>query len=1152
MRTCAIFLAAVVVAILTGCGDYDAAQTNAASMKESQKPILRFRPSSVSGTNVTNTTAVPPFQVISGVTGTQPFTVGLEFKQGDIPNTPVLSIPASQAIVENRWNDGSVKMAIVSGETSFVAGTPVVVSVANGTPAVGTNLTAANIAAAQPSATVSLGTYGTVNLASLLANPFVTWISGPEMVEAHYRAGVGNDPTLQVWFYVRLYKSGRMWVQAVVENGYLDVTTANKVLANPSVTVGNAVVYSANSLTQYAHTSWTAEGWIGGDPQITPIINTAYLESTGLVPNYLNQTPDGSALDALYQTYVPYQNGGWTASMGQTGYQDQIGILPKWDALYVTSGGDARAYRSVLANAKALSSYPIIWNDSQTNLPTMPSNRPNWTVYGNNQGGGTNYTAGSLVWEVAHHGSGGYLAYLLTGNYYYLGIMEQQAATVYLMSTSGNVYYPASAPGTGRIITGQTRGLAWSTRTIGQLAAMGPSSDAIVGDYNKLLATQANRWTNVIQTPGLNPLGFLYAYQSYSNTAEVEAPWQQNFWVQVYGFLSDLQPFPNMAAWNGVRDHLFLIPVGMLGPGGSSNYCFTRASTYNIQIGATLNPDPTTWYTSWGVADSATVAYNQGTDTSCGNTLLGTSGGQPQSASSGYWGNLMPAISYAVNDGAAGAAAAWARLTGATNWSAVLASGFNDAPQWGIVPRTFSTTAPTPPTNTGSTPATPSVTLTAGATTLTAGASTTLSWSGTNVTSCQGLNFAANTSSGSVSVSPSATTTYTLTCLGGTTSYSATVTITVSSATTTTSGSGGTTTPPVTATGTLATIAAAMQPGAWVQIANTQVMPLLAQTELLNNSYTNGVDGPSGVFDAWNGSAYDAVGMHWFFLGGGHADYGGNEVYQFDFNTLSWSRLTMPYQLVPTATDPCPIPVGGPSSAHNYDSLIFSPVSNTLWYLDVGTYCSSANSVLMPPSNPNVIPQGYMWEFNPVTATWANRANVPGAYGGVPFNGSTLDANGNPQFVMPTGVYQVNPVAKTVSMISGADNVGFPSVTTCGGFVWINDYGTFRKWSLDYSQRTIVAQDGTANPRGPQVTYNSGVVCDATNNRLVFWSGTSSLTYYNIASGTWSLYTPSGAGPTVADSAGVESKWIYIPQYGVYAGYNNVNEGVWLIKLPSP
>jgi len=637
---------------------------------------------------------ITSFQLTAGTTGTLPFTVGLGFKKGDISGVPVLSVPATQVIVKRRWNDGSVKHAIASGQAPMTSGSPITVNVTAGTASAGTDLTAFDIQTANPSASVVLGSIGTVNLSGLLASPFRTWVSGPEMVEAHYRSAVGSDPTLVTWFYVRLYKGGRMFIRAVVENGLLDVSTANKSYV-PTVTIGGTVVYNNGgaALTHYAHTRWTQEGWIGGDPQITPKLNTNYLIDTKLVPNYWKRNPSASVLNGLYQTYVPNQRGDWTANMGETGYQSQIGLLPLWDALYLTSGGDARSFKSVLANAKALNSYAILWSDSATKLPVMPSNRPDWSLFGAGQGGGNPPSAGSLQWEGAHHGSGGYLAYLITGDYYYLETMEHQAATCYLAAGSGY----GRGLGTNRAFLTQTRGEAWAERTVGQLAGIGPTGDAIVNDYKALLSNLGARWLSVAQTPGVSPLGYVYAYEigggAYSSTAGVIAPWQQHFWIQSVGAISDLEPFADMTAWNGFRNHMYKAVVGILGTTGPENYFYGNASNYTIQIADTPTGDPAMWYASWGTVFQKTFGVP---NTTGGNTMLGGSGGAPGLAT-GYWGNLLPAIAHAVDHGAPGAAASWARLSTSNNWSTFENSGFGDAPIWGIVPRAVTPVVPNAP-----------------------------------------------------------------------------------------------------------------------------------------------------------------------------------------------------------------------------------------------------------------------------------------------------------------------------------------------------------------------------------------------------------------------------------------------------------------------
>lgn len=58
-----------------------------------------------------------------------------------------------------------------------------------------------------------------------------------------------------------------------------------------------------------------------------------------------------------------------------------------------------------------------------------------------------------------------------------------------------------------------------------------------------------------------------------------------------------------------------------------------------------------------------------------------------------------------------------------------------------------------------------------------------------------------------------------------------------------------------------------------------------------------GNTGPRSVFVAWSGAAHvSGFGDHGSILhwGGGHNDYYGNEVYAFDLDTLTWTRLTDP------------------------------------------------------------------------------------------------------------------------------------------------------------------------------------------------------------------------------------------------------------------
>ena len=609
-----------------------------------------------------------------------PFTLGLGFKKGDSA-APTLSINNYQIEIKKTWNDGSIKHAIASGRIPMTANTPATINVyAGGSQPSGTILTSSDIKAASPSASITLSGIGTVRLDDLLGQPDRIFLSGPEMVEGHYSADFA-DTDLVAKFHVRLYINGDIWVRAIVENGVVDDKAGEIKSYTPTVIIGNTTVYDNAGivLSHYPHTRWATDGWIGvNDPKIAIAQDCNYLAASGLVPNYWKKNPDDTVLNELTQTYTPMQQGDWTAYMGAGGYQDQIGLLPKWDALYINSNGDSRAFDSVIANANSLNSYPIVWRDPSTEYPIILSSWVSWTILGDGGGGATNYSAGPLTWDVAHHGSAGYLAYLITGDYYYLETMEYQASLIYLVISSIN------GSGPSRLLKpGQTRGVAWTNRSIGQLVAIAPS-DARVDDFRAFLANGIDHWHSILQNPNINEIGYFYTYSSapgFQYGDRKDAPWQQHFWAQTLGYVSDLEPFANMDKWNAVRDHLFKAVVGILGPNGSDNYCYTKAATYTIEFSPVDDPkDPTLWHDSWGDVYEGTFGVP---NTSCGNTLEGA----PGRAAKNYWGNLLPAIAYAIEDSAIGSIAAWKRLTSASNWREIENSGFDENPVWGIVPR---------------------------------------------------------------------------------------------------------------------------------------------------------------------------------------------------------------------------------------------------------------------------------------------------------------------------------------------------------------------------------------------------------------------------------------------------------------------------------
>jgi hypothetical protein len=289
-----------------------------------------------------------------------------------------------------------------------------------------------------------------------------------------------------------------------------------------------------------------------------------------------------------------------------------------------------------------------------------------------------------------HAPSEGYLAYLMTGDYWHYETMEFNAALNYLALNIGR------GTGLNKLLTSQTRGTGWNLRTLTQFDAVCPTSDAVCSDYQTLLANNMTQWLTVTGTLPPPSLGNIYEYDDPYGNGQV-APWQQHFWIQSVGAGSDLEPLTSMTTYNQVRDFIYKWPIGILGD--SSGFYFTYASMYNTKVTpASSGLSITGFYPTWKQAWDGNIAAGYIVSPAFNNVLQGGSASAPSAAASGYWGNLMPAISYAVDHGATGASAAWLRLTGATNWSAVDSSGFDDLPTFGIVPRTvIQAPPPTPP-----------------------------------------------------------------------------------------------------------------------------------------------------------------------------------------------------------------------------------------------------------------------------------------------------------------------------------------------------------------------------------------------------------------------------------------------------------------------
>lgn len=654
------------------------------------------------------------FTLVTATGGTLlPFTIGQPFKRGDVPSGSqvVGSISTIQVVPKNLWPDGSLKFGLISGRATMSSNTPISISLSVGTPTGGTALTTTDLKNTSVTASIGAGSFGSVTWAGTdFDTPFVSWVSGPMMSSWIYRKPVGSDANLVGWIEVRLYAGGAVEVLPWVENGYMTVAGPTDKNATYTFTLGGTQRFS-QAIDLLNHQRFVlASGtvfshWLGTSPGITPKHNMAYFQSTLLTPKYAAVTPStGSIWTRMQQTYTPLSQSNYPTDMGATGYYPSIGPISEWDVAYMTSGGDVRAYNAIIVNAYCSGRYGIHFRDQSTNKPPLFSAWPNIVLHnscgvvdiGSSSTGQTTTPATGGVpptFDTPHHPSFGFMAYLVTGRYYFMEECEFSASVSFLkqnntgrQTTAGILLTNAGA--------NTTRGAAWSLRTLAQAAAVSPDGDALHTNYVSSFESNVNFYYNLyVATANNNTQGVCAPYEDYTpgSPPYMHSIWMEDFLTFAFSYGKDLVPISPSAlsSLNSFLAWKFRSVTGRFGGGAANEYCYRDAAVYTIAVSpldnATWNGSAPggSWYSDWGGNYLATLGHSN--DCNTGTSLRGSSGADPL-IMTGYWANLRPALAYAVDNSASGAAIGWTRLTSASNYAAG-AADMNDNPVWSVEPR---------------------------------------------------------------------------------------------------------------------------------------------------------------------------------------------------------------------------------------------------------------------------------------------------------------------------------------------------------------------------------------------------------------------------------------------------------------------------------
>lgn len=664
----------------------------------------------------------------------KPFTAGLDFRQGDVPSANQVVLAgasvSAQFVVKNRWSDGSVKFGLASGRATISGGTATLAFSA-GTQTLGASLDLTALQATGITASVDAGTFGAATWTNGdFASPFLAWVAGPEMSSWIYRKAVGSDPHLVAWLEVRVYANGEVSMLPWVENGFLTGTSC----ANKSATY----VFSINGSSRFSAvldikhhqapaliSGSAVEHWVGTDPGILPIHDMDYRESTELVPPYRSTLAAGaSEATRLPTAHTPLAAGVYeysSDSMQSSGYQRPIGLLPMHEAVAQTaaSADQVQAVRAVIQGGYSARRYGITRRDATTNrvprltaYPTLVLDSASSSV--KDTGASTTSTYGQAstggeppTWDTAHCPSVGYLAYLTTGHWFHLETAQFAHATNHFNVTdwlrgAGRSGAPLSGytGASGVCVTAvQTRSGAWWFRSLAQALAITPDADSSGVRTDLIAAMQANclYWSTYYSNAANNDFGIIEpsSNESYGDGYGRVSMFQQDFYTAVLGWAKSMKlPISSTAQtqMDAFFDWKAQSVVGRLGASGSG-FAFENANAYTVRISSSAfgNTDPYfagtgPWAADWGEVYTLTNTPAPSPDyRSSTANLLGLDYNTAIDSVRGLWGNLLPALSYAVRHGVSGASAAYTRLQAASNWG-LLETQFASIPVWGAKP----------------------------------------------------------------------------------------------------------------------------------------------------------------------------------------------------------------------------------------------------------------------------------------------------------------------------------------------------------------------------------------------------------------------------------------------------------------------------------
>lgn len=446
------------------------------------------------GVSVLSSQTITSVDIIG--TGTGAVTFGHLFAEGD---ATAVNISGGQVNAKTTWPDGSLRFAVISGV--FTGGGSYGISGGAGS---GSNLTEAQLIAALGTTTITLsgGVSGTINAADLISGAAtpdapgkVAWQDGPYCIERI--VGKQISGTVYGFFHCRYYSNGALSVDFVIENCEGIAAAANTTASVTAIFVlagvgQTPIVNVLYSNSRFMETYWNTDPGLHAAPDLT------YFYSTKATPKYI-----GGAATGTYDSSVAWNStGNLRTSWGATGYGDQIGPLPAWDAAAIKNG--FADIDSVIANAKAFNHSSACYKDNSTGYPVdLYTTYSGYSINGWGsailEGSGTSLTTDTDA-KASHSPVIGMMAYVLTGKYYFLETQWYCATNCLLQPLASGTFADRRDNQALTWESEEQRRSAWTIANTARCAFIAPDSITYAGHFETFIAngftSMYNRYPN--------------------------------------------------------------------------------------------------------------------------------------------------------------------------------------------------------------------------------------------------------------------------------------------------------------------------------------------------------------------------------------------------------------------------------------------------------------------------------------------------------------------------------------------------------------------------------------------------------------------------------------------------------------------------------